>query len=95
MFYKLRKVRAEAEIARRKADQDKLALETRANAQIIQIYANTMKQKEGTQNIEFYEEELRHALGAEKGMRLHATMELLKQEGKAKKSEVPGYWIID
>lgn len=94
LTYELQKARAEAEIARREAQQYKLALETQADAQIILIFANTIKQKPGYKDFEFSEEILREALG-DRAPRLHAVMELLRDQGKARKSADPGYWIVD
>ncbi len=92
-FYKLRKARAEAKKAKVEAEAARLALETRALGQIIVIYANAVKAREGTHDVEFSEEELRNALRND-APRLHAVLDLLTLEGKATKADRPGYWII-
>jgi hypothetical protein len=94
VFYKLQKARAEAKIAKRKEQQDKLALQIKASSQLLCIYADTMKKREGLSYMEFSEEMLRHTLGRE-GAYFHLAMDYLQKERKARKGEDPGWWVID
>ena len=97
----LRKHREEtllAQATRRKVEaetrQMELDLQTRSLGQILCIYAETVKKEKRNNNIIFSDAELRHALGKD-GLRIHAVLESLRKEGRAKKEPLSGWWSID
>ncbi len=89
------RAKAEAQKASLELEAAKLARETQANSRVLLIYADAAKVRKGTHDIEFSESELRNALRKDAAPRLHAVLDLLTHEGKARKADTPGYWIIE
>lgn len=67
--------------------------EIKALAQIILLWAENEKKRHMSTMLYFPDEQLRFVLGKD-GDRLHAVMNYLVSEGRAKRASLPGYWEI-
>ena len=93
-LYGLWNSRESALLAKATREKMKLDSETRSVAQVICIHVESIKMREGTNDLIFSTDELREAL-EERAIRFHAAIDLLVSEGRAKKARIPGCWIID
>jgi hypothetical protein len=75
--------------------QAKQAVETKAIGQIVMAITESRKVAAGTRDLTFYEADLREWVGDHHAPRLHAALEMLRDQGRAKKAPEPGRWIID
>jgi len=77
-------------------EQAKLDIETKSIAQVVMILTDSHKQKAGTQNMAFSFDDLYEDMGSKYCLRLHAAINLLVAQGRAKRDTVnPGYWYFN
>ncbi|WP_263365606.1 hypothetical protein [Edaphobacter bradus] len=75
-------------------EQARLNIETKAVAQMVLIMTDRRKVEAGTQNLAFDFDDLWCAMGEPYALRLHAAINMLTAEGRAKRAEFANEWIF-
>lgn len=94
-FPKYRRAKAKAGLATLAHEKSVRDLFDRGIGQKVCLYANAVKKRQGSNAVTFSDEELLAILTENQKLRLHAAMEMLRKEGRASKTDTPGYWQID
>ena len=87
---KSQKAKVDWELAQAKQD-----VETKSIAQVVMILTDSHKRNAGTQDMVFAFDDLYLEIGSQYALRLHAAIDLLVAQGRAKKDTNPGYWRFD
>jgi hypothetical protein len=89
--------KSKTEISKLKLELSQLRqnIETKSIGQELMVIAESRKAMVGTRLITFHEADMRGWLTEPKALRLHAALDMLRDQGKAKKAPEPQCWIID
>ncbi len=93
-FTGLRKWRLECQKLRLEIKEKEHALEIESAAHILWICAVNAKRQQGSNNLIFNEPILREFLGPSSDL-VYAAIDRLLASGKAKTTDLPGYWTIN